>query len=207
MDHAFELSPLTGESAVSVVRACVIYRRDENKDGCHFERPSQAMCWRLKIASKAFATGFRCQWLSTPADQRPIYSRALQYETSSRSRDTYTSGGVAKTPEQAYEIASTLGLESESDLVVKAQVLAGGRGKGTFEGGLKGGVRIVFSPDEAKEMASRMLGKSSSQNKQESKEGYAMMYVLLLPPVKEIFDLHRTPITKHLSEHQSQPSK
>lgn len=31
------------------------------------------------------------------------------------------------------------------DLVVKAQVLAGGRGKGTFEGGLKGGVRIVYS--------------------------------------------------------------
>ena len=37
------------------------------------------------------------------------------------------------------------GLESDSDMVVKAQVLAGGRGKGTFEGGLKGGVRIVFS--------------------------------------------------------------
>lgn len=31
------------------------------------------------------------------------------------------------------------------DIVVKAQVLAGGRGKGTFEGGLKGGVKIVFS--------------------------------------------------------------
>ncbi|CAH3019150.1 unnamed protein product [Porites evermanni] len=68
-------------------------------------------------------------------------------------------GGVARTPEQAYEIASTMGLESDSDMVVKAQVLAGGRGKGTFEGGLKGGVRIVFSPEEAKEMASRMLGK------------------------------------------------
>lgn len=31
------------------------------------------------------------------------------------------------------------------DLVVKAQVLAGGRGKGMFEGGLKGGVKIVYS--------------------------------------------------------------
>ena len=30
------------------------------------------------------------------------------------------------------------------DLVLKAQVLAGGRGKGVFEGGLHGGVRIVF---------------------------------------------------------------
>lgn len=31
------------------------------------------------------------------------------------------------------------------DFVVKAQVLAGGRGKGTFEGGLKGGVKTAYS--------------------------------------------------------------
>jgi hypothetical protein len=31
------------------------------------------------------------------------------------------------------------------DMVIKAQVLAGGRGKGTFENGLKGGVRVIFS--------------------------------------------------------------
>lgn len=36
-------------------------------------------------------------------------------------------------------------VSGSKDLVVKAQVLAGGRGKGTFEGGLKGGVRIVYS--------------------------------------------------------------
>ena len=30
------------------------------------------------------------------------------------------------------------------DVVIKAQVLAGGRGKGYFESGLKGGVKIVF---------------------------------------------------------------
>lgn len=35
--------------------------------------------------------------------------------------------------------------ENSGDMVVKAQVLAGGRGKGEFEGGFKGGVRIVFS--------------------------------------------------------------
>ena len=33
----------------------------------------------------------------------------------------------------------------KEDMVVKAQVLAGGRGKGTFENGLKGGVRTVYS--------------------------------------------------------------
>jgi len=30
-------------------------------------------------------------------------------------------------------------------MVIKAQVLAGGRGKGTFDSGLKGGVRTIFS--------------------------------------------------------------
>lgn len=31
------------------------------------------------------------------------------------------------------------------DVVVKAQVLAGGRGKGYFTSGLKGGVKLCFS--------------------------------------------------------------
>jgi succinyl-CoA synthetase beta subunit len=31
------------------------------------------------------------------------------------------------------------------DAVIKAQVLAGGRGKGTFDNGFKGGVRVVYS--------------------------------------------------------------
>ncbi|CAI5789385.1 succinate--CoA ligase [Podarcis lilfordi] len=65
-------------------------------------------------------------------------------------------GLVAKTPEEAYKAAKEIGTE---DIVVKAQVLAGGRGKGTFEGGLKGGVKIVSSPEEAREIASRMIGK------------------------------------------------
>jgi hypothetical protein len=31
------------------------------------------------------------------------------------------------------------------DMVIKAQVLAGGRGKGTFDNGFKGGVKTIFS--------------------------------------------------------------
>lgn len=31
------------------------------------------------------------------------------------------------------------------DLIIKAQVLAGGRGKGSFTSGFKGGVRMVYS--------------------------------------------------------------
>ncbi|XP_044278438.1 succinate--CoA ligase [ADP-forming] subunit beta, mitochondrial-like [Varanus komodoensis] len=65
-------------------------------------------------------------------------------------------GQVARTPEDAYRAARELGSE---EVVVKAQVLAGGRGKGTFEGGLRGGVKIVSSPEEARDVASRMIGR------------------------------------------------
>ncbi|PYK30824.1 MAG: hypothetical protein DME57_05735, partial [Verrucomicrobia bacterium] len=46
------------------------------------------------------------------------------------------------------------------DLVVKAQVHAGGRGKGTFQNGFKGGVHVVKSPKEAREVAEKMLGQT-----------------------------------------------
>ncbi|KAJ2249331.1 succinate--CoA ligase beta chain, partial [Coemansia sp. RSA 454] len=45
-----------------------------------------------------------------------------------------------------------------SDLVIKAQVLAGGRGKGHFDSGLNGGVKTIYSPEEARDLASKMLG-------------------------------------------------
>ena len=44
-------------------------------------------------------------------------------------------------------------------LVVKAQIHAGGRGKGTFKNGFKGGVHLVKTPEEAaEEIAGKMLG-------------------------------------------------
>jgi succinyl-CoA synthetase beta subunit len=42
--------------------------------------------------------------------------------------------------------------------VVKAQIHAGGRGKGTFTDGFKGGVKIAKTRDEAIDFAKRMLG-------------------------------------------------
>jgi len=47
------------------------------------------------------------------------------------------------------------------DIVVKAQVHAGGRGKGYFkESGLKGGVQIATKAEEVKELCDKMLGKT-----------------------------------------------
>uniref|UniRef100_A0A670Z2Q7 ATP-grasp fold succinyl-CoA synthetase-type domain-containing protein n=1 Tax=Pseudonaja textilis TaxID=8673 RepID=A0A670Z2Q7_PSETE len=62
---------------------------------------------------------------------------------------------VAASPAEAFRAAEEIGTE---DLVVKAQVLAGGRAQGTFEGGLKGGVQMVSSPEEAQAAAAGMIG-------------------------------------------------
>ena len=64
-------------------------------------------------------------------------------------------GKVANTPEEAEAIAREIGGDN---LVVKAQIHAGGRGKGTFKNGFKGGVHLVKTPEEAKEVAAQMLG-------------------------------------------------
>ncbi|KAI9599350.1 ATP-grasp domain-containing protein [Syncephalis fuscata] len=64
-------------------------------------------------------------------------------------------GQVASTPEETFKVANELG---KKDLVIKAQVLAGGRGKGTFESGLQGGVKLISSAKEAEQYAEKMLG-------------------------------------------------
>lgn len=57
------------------------------------------------------------------------------------------------------EIDSAIKSLNNSDLlVVKAQIHAGGRGKGTFTDGYQGGVKLCDSPSKAKETALRMLG-------------------------------------------------
>ncbi len=56
-------------------------------------------------------------------------------------------GKATADPEKARDIAEEIGLP----IVVKAQVHAGGRGKA-------GGIKLVNSPDEAKEVATKLLG-------------------------------------------------
>ena len=68
-----------------------------------------------------------------------------------------TRGKVASTPDEAEAIARSLG---DGEIVVKAQVHAGGRGKGTFKNGFKGGVHVVKTAKEAREVAEKMLGQT-----------------------------------------------
>ncbi len=66
-------------------------------------------------------------------------------------------GKAARTADEAEAAARELGTK---DLVVKAQIHAGGRGKGAFTNGFKGGVQLCKSPEEAREIASKMLGQT-----------------------------------------------
>src|SRR5256885_5115840 len=66
-------------------------------------------------------------------------------------------GKVASSPEEAEQIAREL---APAEVVVKAQIHAGGRGKGTFANGFKGGVHVCKTPKEAREIASKMLGQT-----------------------------------------------
>ena len=66
-----------------------------------------------------------------------------------------TRGRVASTLDEAEQIARELG---DVDVVVKAQIHAGGRGKGKFKNGFEGGVHIRKTPAEVREVAEKMLG-------------------------------------------------
>src|SRR5213075_3424339 len=66
-----------------------------------------------------------------------------------------TRGKVASTLDETEQIARELG---DVDIIVKAQIQAGGRGKGTFKNGFKGGVHIRRTPDQVRDVALKMLG-------------------------------------------------
>src|SRR4051812_21362793 len=66
-------------------------------------------------------------------------------------------GKAAGSPAEAERAAKDLG---GGELVVKAQIHAGGRGKGTFTNGFKGGVHLCKSAEEARDFAWKMLGQT-----------------------------------------------
>jgi len=65
-----------------------------------------------------------------------------------------TPGKVAFSAAEAEQIAQGLG----NQLVIKAQVHAGGRGKGTFKSGLQGGVQLCETASQARDYAEQMVG-------------------------------------------------
>ncbi|HEY6189276.1 MAG TPA: ADP-forming succinate--CoA ligase subunit beta [Pyrinomonadaceae bacterium] len=88
-------------------------------------------------------------------------------------------GLVARSPEEAYQAAKELGTDI---VVVKAQIHAGGRGKG-------GGVKLAKSPDEAREIARQMLGMKlvTHQTGPEGREVRVLLIEEGLPIDKEFY--------------------
>ena len=68
------------------------------------------------------------------------------------------SGHACQTVEQAVEVAKGLFDEGHSMLVIKAQIHAGGRGKGTFKSGFQGGVHLSRNLEDASAKIQSMLG-------------------------------------------------
>ena len=65
-------------------------------------------------------------------------------------------GEIALDAETAGRVAATL--DPTGGLILKAQVHAGGRGKGTLTSGLKGGVKICKTPMEVENFTKQMIG-------------------------------------------------
>lgn len=87
---------------------------------------------------------------------------------------------VANSAEEAEAVASDMSAQGVSmdDFVVKAQVLAGGRGKGHFSNGFKGGVHSANSPLEVSAIANKMIG-NRLITKQTGEEGKPCNQVLI----------------------------
>jgi succinyl-CoA synthetase beta subunit len=68
-------------------------------------------------------------------------------------------GIVAESPEKAVEAAKSLSKETGTTMwVVKAQIHAGGRGKGKIEGTEQRGVALAKTPEAVKEIATNIIG-------------------------------------------------
>lgn len=69
-----------------------------------------------------------------------------------------------------------------NEYVVKAQILAGGRGKGHFDNGFKGGVHLTKNPNEILSLAKNMIGHNLI-TKQTPKEGIRVDKVMVAESV------------------------
>lgn len=93
---------------------------------------------------------------------------------------------VTEGANEAGEIGKALLLQGAQELVLKAQILAGGRGKGQFSSGLKGGVHLTKNPEKVTDLCKEMLG-YNLVTKQTGKDGVKVVKVM----VAEALDIER----------------
>ena len=88
-------------------------------------------------------------------------------------------GKVASSAAEAQAVAEEIG---GGNYVVKAQVHAGGRGKGTFKNGFQGGVHLDGDPAKIGEIAGQMIGQTLV-TKQTGEEGKLVRKVMVAESV------------------------
>lgn len=93
-------------------------------------------------------------------------------------------GQVATTPEQARDIARQLAAKGYHRFVLKSQIHAGGRGKGTFKNNVQGGVKVLDSLEDVYSRAGQMIGQVLV-TKQTGPEG-RLVSRLLVDPAPQI---------------------
>src|SRR5437588_8571209 len=95
-------------------------------------------------------------------------------------------GEMCQTAEAAKASAERLLASGGNLLVIKAQIYAGGRGKGTFKDGFKGGVKLSKSAEEIYQYAKAMLG-NVLVTKQTGPEGRLVtkLLVTIAPKIKK----------------------
>lgn len=95
-------------------------------------------------------------------------------------------GFMAENEEQTLALSQRLVDEGASEIVIKAQIHAGGRGKGHFDNGFKGGVHLSTDPAKIAQLAGNMFG-ANLITKQTPPEGQNVKKVL----VHEAIDFER----------------
>jgi succinyl-CoA synthetase beta subunit len=90
------------------------------------------------------------------------------------------SGTICGTAEEVRGAAEKVLGAGSKKVVVKSQIHAGGRGKGVFKSGFKGGVKVVSSAEEAFEAGKNILGQTLV-TKQTGPEGRVVRKVLIEP--------------------------
>lgn len=86
---------------------------------------------------------------------------------------------VADKVEDAANLSNKL---KAAEYVVKAQILAGGRGKGVFDSGFKGGVHLTTDPVEAQSLVGKMLNHRLI-TKQTPKNGIPVHHIMIAESV------------------------
>jgi succinyl-CoA synthetase beta subunit len=99
---------------------------------------------------------------------------------------TVPPGEVCDTAEAAKAIAQKLFTAGATLVVVKSQIHAGGRGKGTFKSGFQGGVKLCKTADDVFEKAKAMIG-NVLVTKQTGPEGRLVKKLLIAaaPEIKK----------------------